>query len=179
MCVTVTHVDGVVLARSVFEHALNYRSAIIFGTPELLTERADKVAGMRAISEQIAPGQWGYAREPSDEELAVTTVLVLDLDEASVKVRTGPPGDGGGRTPTAPCGRGRSPSGRSGWSRSRSGHADGGGGPTPRGTEASGGPRSATSRTEHGRQSRARRRCLRSTRPGSCPVQAAGRISSH
>ena len=91
MCVTVTHVDGVVLARSVFEHALNYRSAIIYGTPEVLTDPADKVTGMHAIAEQIAPGQWGYAREPSDEELAVTTVLVLPLEEASVKVRTGPP----------------------------------------------------------------------------------------
>ena len=91
MCVTVTHVDGVVLARSVFEHAINYRSAVIYGTPEVLTDPADKVAGMRAIAEQIAPGQWGYAREPSDEELAVTTVLVLPLDEASVKVRSGPP----------------------------------------------------------------------------------------
>jgi len=96
MCVTVTLVDGVVLARSVFEHSLNYRCAMVYGTPRTLTERSDKLAGMRVISEHIAPGQWGYAREPSDEELSVTTVLVLDLDEASVKVRTGPPGDGSG-----------------------------------------------------------------------------------
>jgi len=96
MCVTVTHVDGVVVARSVFEHALNYRSAIIYGTPTVLTEPDDKRAGMHTIAEQIAPGQWGYAREPSDEELAVTTVLVLLLEEASVKVRTGPPRDGDG-----------------------------------------------------------------------------------
>ena len=94
VCVTVTHVDGVVLARSVFEHSLNYRSAMVFGTPRTLVERADKLAAMRVISESIAPGQWGYAREPSDEELAVTTVLALDLDEASVKIRRGPPGDG-------------------------------------------------------------------------------------
>jgi len=96
MCVTVTHVDGVVVARSVFEHALNYRSALIYGTPTVLTAPDDKRAGMRTIADQIAPGQWGYAREPSDEELAVTTVLVLSLDEASVKVRTGPPRDGEG-----------------------------------------------------------------------------------
>jgi nitroimidazol reductase NimA-like FMN-containing flavoprotein (pyridoxamine 5'-phosphate oxidase superfamily) len=94
VCVTVTHVDGVVLARSVFEHSLNYRSAMVFGTPRTLTGSDDKLVGMRVISESIAPGQWGYAREPSDEELAVTTVLVLDLDEASVKIRRGPPGDG-------------------------------------------------------------------------------------
>ena len=96
MCVTVTHLDGVVIARSVFEHALNYRSAIIYGSPEVLVDAADKRAGMHAIAEQIAPGQWGYAREPSDEELALTTVLVLLLDEASVKVRSGPPRDADG-----------------------------------------------------------------------------------
>jgi len=96
MCVTVTHVDGVVLARSVFEHAVNYRSAIVYGTPTVLSDPDQKRAGLRAISEQVAPGQWGYAREPSDQELAVTTVLVMGLDEASVKVRQGPPGDGAG-----------------------------------------------------------------------------------
>ena len=109
MCVTVTHVDGVVVARSVFEHALNYRSAVIYGTPEVLTDPADKVAGMHAIAEQIAPGQWGYAREPSDEELAVTTVLVLPLDEASVKVRTGPPRDGDGPDADRPVWAGEIP----------------------------------------------------------------------
>jgi nitroimidazol reductase NimA-like FMN-containing flavoprotein (pyridoxamine 5'-phosphate oxidase superfamily) len=109
MCVTVTHIDGVVLARSVYEHALNYRSAIIYGTPEVLTEPADKRAGMHTIADQIAPGQWGYAREPSDEELAVTTVLVLPLDEASVKVRTGPPRDGDGPDADRPVWAGEIP----------------------------------------------------------------------
>jgi uncharacterized protein len=109
MCVTVTHVDGVVLARSVFEHALNYRSAIVYGSPEVLTDPADKLAGMHAIAEQIAPGQWGYAREPSAEELAVTTVLVLPLDEASVKVRTGPPRDGDGPDADRPVWAGEIP----------------------------------------------------------------------
>ena len=122
MCVTVTHVDGVVIARSVFEHALNYRSAIIYGIPEVLTDPADKLTGMRAIAEQIAPGQWGYAREPTDEELAVTTVLVLPLDEASVKVRTGPPATATGPTPTGRCGPGSSRCARYGSNR----------GPTPR-----------------------------------------------
>ena len=109
MCVTVTHLDGVVIARSVFEHALNYRSAIIYGIPTVLTEPAEKVAGMHAIAEQIAPGQWGYAREPSDEELAVTTVLVLPLDEASVKIRTGPPRDGDGPDADRPVWAGEIP----------------------------------------------------------------------
>jgi nitroimidazol reductase NimA-like FMN-containing flavoprotein (pyridoxamine 5'-phosphate oxidase superfamily) len=109
MCVTVTHVDGVVVARSVFEHALNYRSAIIYGTPTVLTEPDDKRAGMHTIAEQIAPGQWGYAREPSDEELAVTTVLVLLLEEASVKVRTGPPRDGDGPDADRPVWAGEIP----------------------------------------------------------------------
>ena len=96
MCVTVTHVDGLVLARSVFEHAINYRSALVYGTPVVVTDPDEKLAGLRAISDQVAPGQWGYAREPSDQELAMTTVLVLPLDEASVKVRNGPPGDSDG-----------------------------------------------------------------------------------
>lgn len=109
MCVTVTHIDGVVLARSVFEHAVNYRSALIYGTPEFLTDPAAKASGLRAISEQVAPGQWGYAREPSDEELAVTTVLCLALDEATVKVRSGPPADRNGPDAERPVWAGEIP----------------------------------------------------------------------
>ena len=93
-CVTVTHIDGVVLARSVFEHAINYRCAMVYGTPEVLTDLEQKRRGLRAISDQVAPGQWGYARMPTDEELAVTTVLRMTLDECSVKIRRGPPHDG-------------------------------------------------------------------------------------
>lgn len=92
-CVTVTHVDGLVLARSVFEHSVNYRCAMVYGEPEVLTDDA-KLVGLRAISDQAAPGQWEYARSPAPEELAVTTVLRLSLEESSVKVRQGPPGDG-------------------------------------------------------------------------------------
>jgi uncharacterized protein len=94
ICVTVTHVDGLVLARSVFEHAVNYRSAMIYGTPRLVTERAEKLAGLRALAEHIVPGQWDYARQPNKKELAKTTLLALPLAEASVKIRTGPPDDG-------------------------------------------------------------------------------------
>ena len=92
-CVTVTLVDGLVLARSVFEHAVNYRSAMIYGTPRLVTDPAEKLRGLHLLSEHLAPGQWDYARRPSRKELAATSLLALRLDEASVKVRTGPPDD--------------------------------------------------------------------------------------
>jgi nitroimidazol reductase NimA-like FMN-containing flavoprotein (pyridoxamine 5'-phosphate oxidase superfamily) len=95
-CVTITHVDGLVLARSVFEHAVNYRCAMVYGRPEVLVDPADKLAGLRAISNQAAPGQWEYARSPSDQELAATTVLRMALDQCSVKIRRGPPDDGDG-----------------------------------------------------------------------------------
>jgi nitroimidazol reductase NimA-like FMN-containing flavoprotein (pyridoxamine 5'-phosphate oxidase superfamily) len=94
ICVTVTHVDGLVLARSVFEHAVNYRSAMIYGTPRLVTDRDEKLAGLRALTEHIVPGQWDYARRPNKKELAKTSLLALPLAEASVKIRTGPPEDG-------------------------------------------------------------------------------------
>jgi uncharacterized protein len=94
ICVTVTHVDGLVLARSVFEHAVNYRSAMIYGVPRLVTDREEKLAGLRALAEHIVPGQWDYVRRPSKKELAKTTLLALSLGEASVKIRTGPPDDG-------------------------------------------------------------------------------------
>ncbi len=96
VCVTVTLVDGVVLARSVFNHSVNYRCAMVFGIPEVLTDETEKLVGLQTISDHIAPGQWEYARFPSDKELAATTVLRLALDESSVKVSTGPPDDGDG-----------------------------------------------------------------------------------
>ena len=94
VCVTVTHVDGLVLARSVFEHAVNYRSAMIYGTPRPVTDREEKLTGLRALAEHIVPGQWDYARRPNKKELAKTSLLALALAEASVKIRTGPPDDG-------------------------------------------------------------------------------------
>lgn len=96
VCVTVTHVDGLVLARSVFEHGVNYRSAMVHGTPRPVTDPEEKLAGLRCLTEQAAPGQWDYARRPSRKELAATSLLALSLDEASVKIRTGPPDDGDG-----------------------------------------------------------------------------------
>jgi nitroimidazol reductase NimA-like FMN-containing flavoprotein (pyridoxamine 5'-phosphate oxidase superfamily) len=94
VCVTVTHLDGLVLARSVFEHAVNYRSAMIYGTPRPVTDPQEKLAGLRALTEHLVPGQWDYARRPNKKELAKTTLLALSLAEASVKIRTGPPDDG-------------------------------------------------------------------------------------
>lgn len=92
ICVTVTHLDGIVVARSLFNHSLNYRSAIVYGTPTVLTGD-EKVTGLRVITERLAPGQWDTARPPTRKELAATTVLALPLTEASVKIRQGPPGD--------------------------------------------------------------------------------------
>jgi uncharacterized protein len=93
VCVTVTHLDGLVCARSVFNHSMNYRSAMIFGTARLVTGDARRLAALRAITEQLVPGRWDHARQPTRKELAATMVLELPLGEASVKVRTGPPHD--------------------------------------------------------------------------------------
>lgn len=93
VCVTVTHVDGIVLARSIFNHSVNYRSAIIYGTARLVTDETERLDGLRALTEQLAPGQWDYARKPTRKELAATAVLALSLEEASVKIRRGAPDD--------------------------------------------------------------------------------------
>jgi nitroimidazol reductase NimA-like FMN-containing flavoprotein (pyridoxamine 5'-phosphate oxidase superfamily) len=93
VCVTVTLVDGLVLARSVFNHSVNYRCAMVYGLPEMLDDPADKISALEALSEHAVPGRWAYARPPSAKELAATTVLRLALGEASVKVSEGPPDD--------------------------------------------------------------------------------------
>jgi len=94
VCVTITLTDGLVLARSVFEHSVNYRSAMIYGHPRVITDPAEKLAALRCITEHVAPGAWDYARRPSRKELAAVRLLALPLAEASVKIRTGPPDDG-------------------------------------------------------------------------------------
>ncbi|MGW2346987.1 pyridoxamine 5'-phosphate oxidase family protein [Streptomyces sp. NPDC001661] len=94
VCVTVTHVDGLVLARSVFEHGVNYRSAMVHGVPRAITDEAEKLEGLRRLTEHATPGQWTYARQPNRKELAATTLLALSLEEASVKIRSGAPDDG-------------------------------------------------------------------------------------
>ncbi|WP_203835137.1 pyridoxamine 5'-phosphate oxidase family protein [Winogradskya humida] len=93
VCVTVTVVDGLVLARSLFEHSINYRSAMIYGVPQVLADPWDKLDALRIVTEHVTPGQWNYARRPSTKELAATTMLAIPLTEASVKTRGGPPDD--------------------------------------------------------------------------------------
>ena len=93
VCVNVTLLDGVVYGRSVFHNSVNYRSAVIHGRAAEITDPAAKLRGLRVLTEHLAPGSWDYAREPSAKELAKTAVLALDLDEAAVKIRSGPPGD--------------------------------------------------------------------------------------
>jgi len=96
VCVTVTHVDSLVLARSVFEHSVNYRCAMVYAVPRIVTDEQEKLEGLRLLSEHAAPGQWDYARRPNRKELAATTLLALPLDQASVKISAGPPDDGDG-----------------------------------------------------------------------------------
>ncbi len=93
VCVTVTLLDGLVCARAVFHHSMNYRSAVIFGEARLVTDPDEKLAALRAVTDHLVPGRWEHVREPNRKELAATAVLALPLDEASVKVRTGPPKD--------------------------------------------------------------------------------------
>ena len=93
VCVTVTHVDGLVCARAAFTHSVNYRSAVVFGTARIVTDEAERLAGLRAVTEHLIPGRWDAVRAPTRKELAATSVLALPLAEASVKVRTGPPKD--------------------------------------------------------------------------------------
>jgi uncharacterized protein len=93
VCVAVTLVDGLVLARSAFHHSMNYRSVVIFGHAALVEEREAKLAALFAFSEHVIPGRWNDVRQPTEQELKATTVLSLTLAEASAKVRTGPPID--------------------------------------------------------------------------------------
>jgi uncharacterized protein len=93
VCVTVTHLDALVCARSIFHHSMNYRSAVVFGVARLVTDGDAKLAALRVVSEQLIPGRWAQTRPPTRKELAATAVLELPLAEASVKVRTGPPSD--------------------------------------------------------------------------------------
>jgi nitroimidazol reductase NimA-like FMN-containing flavoprotein (pyridoxamine 5'-phosphate oxidase superfamily) len=93
VCLTVTLLDGLVLARSAFHHSMNYRSVMVFGPATMIEERAEKLAALVTFSEHIIPGRWNDVREPTEQELKATTVLSLPLQEVSAKVRTGPPLD--------------------------------------------------------------------------------------
>ena len=91
--VTVTHVDGLVLARSAFHHSVNYRSVVILGTARLVTDPAEKMEALRVFTEHVMKGRWDDVRQPTEQELKATTVLALPLEEVSAKVRTGGPID--------------------------------------------------------------------------------------
>jgi uncharacterized protein len=93
VCVSVTLIDGLVLARSAFHHSMNYRSVVAFGTARTIEEAAEKINALRIISEHLVPGRWKDVRGPSEQELKATKVLEFSIDEASAKVRTGPPLD--------------------------------------------------------------------------------------
>jgi nitroimidazol reductase NimA-like FMN-containing flavoprotein (pyridoxamine 5'-phosphate oxidase superfamily) len=93
VCVTITLVDGLVLARSAFHHSINYRSVVVFGKAQLVSDRDEKLRALLALSEHFIKGRWDDVREPTEQELKATTVLSLKLEEASAKIRTGPPID--------------------------------------------------------------------------------------
>jgi nitroimidazol reductase NimA-like FMN-containing flavoprotein (pyridoxamine 5'-phosphate oxidase superfamily) len=92
-CVTVTLVDGLVLSRSAFDHSMNYRSVVAFGTAKKIVDPVEKVMSLRVISEHLIAGRWAEVRGPSESELKATSVLEFLIDEASAKVRSGPPLD--------------------------------------------------------------------------------------
>ncbi len=93
MCLTVTLVDGFVLARSAFHHSMNYRSVVVLGKAHLVTDPDEKRNAMHLFTNHIVPGRWEEVRQPTEQELKATSVLALPLDEVSAKVRTGPPID--------------------------------------------------------------------------------------
>jgi uncharacterized protein len=93
VCITVTLLDGLVLARSVFNHSMNYRSVVSLGTATLVDDPAEKLAALRALSEHIIPHRWDDARQPNEKELKATSVLRVPINEFSAKVRVGPPVD--------------------------------------------------------------------------------------
>lgn len=93
VCLTVTLVDGLVLARSAFHHSINYRSVVVLGMATLIEDAKEKNAALQALTEHIVPGRWAEVRWPNELELKATSVLKLPIDEASAKIRTGGPID--------------------------------------------------------------------------------------
>jgi nitroimidazol reductase NimA-like FMN-containing flavoprotein (pyridoxamine 5'-phosphate oxidase superfamily) len=93
VCVTITLLDGLVLARSIFNHSMNYRSVVVLGKATLVDDPQEKIGALQLISEHILPGRWADARQPNERELKATSVLRLPIEEFSAKVRMGPPID--------------------------------------------------------------------------------------
>lgn len=93
VCVTITLLDGLVLAKSAFSHSMNYRSVVLFGRASVVTDNAEKADAFRRLVDHLLPGRWDDCRQPDRKEAAATTVLKLPIDEASIKIRSGPPKD--------------------------------------------------------------------------------------
>lgn len=93
ICVTVTHVDGIVLARSIFNHSINYRSAALYGSGRLVTDPDEKTDALYRFSEKLLPGRWDEVRPMTEQELKATSVVALDIEDAVAKIRTGHPSD--------------------------------------------------------------------------------------
>jgi len=93
VCVTVTLLDGLVLARSIFNHSMNYRSVVILGKATLVDDPKEKIEALYSLSQHILPGRWDDSRQPNERELKATSVLRLPIEEFSAKVRVGPPVD--------------------------------------------------------------------------------------
>lgn len=93
LCITVTHIDGLVLARSVFSHSVNYRSALLFGRGRLIEDADEQMQALAAFTERLLPGRWEDARPPSPTELRQTLIVAVAIESASAKIRSGPPKD--------------------------------------------------------------------------------------
>jgi len=93
VCITVTLLDGLVLARSVFNHSINYRSAVIFGRGARIVDAAARLQALHAFTERLLPGRWQDARQPTEVELKQTTIVAVPIESASAKIRSGPPKD--------------------------------------------------------------------------------------
>jgi nitroimidazol reductase NimA-like FMN-containing flavoprotein (pyridoxamine 5'-phosphate oxidase superfamily) len=93
VCITVTLLDGLVLARSIFNHSMNYRSVVVLGTATVVQDPAEKIEALRLLAEHILPGRWPESRQPNEKELKATFALRVPIEEFSAKVRQGPPID--------------------------------------------------------------------------------------
>ncbi len=93
VCVNVSLIDGLVLARSGFHHSINYRTVMMFGKARTLTDPADKLSALKTFTDRVCPGRWDELRPVTDQELKATTIVTMEIDEVAAKVRNGPPGD--------------------------------------------------------------------------------------
>lgn len=93
VCIAITHLDGLVMARSVFHNSMNYRSVVLFGCGHVIESEEERLEGLRVLTDHVMPGRWAEARLPNSKELKATTLIAIPIESASAKVRTGPPAD--------------------------------------------------------------------------------------